>query len=54
MLPDALQIAEEWGIPRVMWTRDWSTLSGGESQRIALAIAIGLAGADVLLLDGMF
>jgi ABC-type molybdate transport system ATPase subunit len=35
-----------------MWARDWSTLSGGEGQRIALAIAVGLGGAEVVLLDG--
>lgn len=49
---DPYRIAEEWGIERTMWARDWSTLSGGEGQRIALAIAIGLGGADVVLLDG--
>ncbi|KLT42803.1 putative ATP-binding cassette transporter [Cutaneotrichosporon oleaginosum] len=49
--PDALALAEEWGVQRVLWTREWGTLSGGESQRIALAIALGLAGADILLLD---
>jgi energy-coupling factor transporter ATP-binding protein EcfA2 len=35
-----------------MWGREWSTLSGGEGQRMALAIAIGLGGAEVVLLDG--
>ena len=35
-----------------MWAREWSTLSGGEGQRVALAIAIGLGGAVVVLLDG--
>ncbi|BEJ10946.1 hypothetical protein CspHIS471_0103680 [Cutaneotrichosporon sp. HIS471] len=49
--PDPVAMAEEWGIQRILWGRDWGTLSGGESQRIALAIALGLAGADVLLLD---
>lgn len=49
---DPIQLAEEWGIQRIMWAREWGTLSGGESQRIAMAIAIGLGGADVLLLDG--
>ena len=32
----------------------WSTLSGGEAQRIALAIAVGIGGAEVVLLDGRF
>lgn len=50
--PDPIALAEEWGIQRMLWGREWGTLSGGESQRIALAIALGLAGADILLLDG--
>jgi ABC-type iron transport system FetAB ATPase subunit len=49
---DPFRIAEEWGIPKTMWGREWSTLSGGEGQRVALAIAIGLGGAEVVLLDG--
>jgi len=49
---DPYRIAEEWGIERTMWAREWSTLSGGEGQRVALAIAIGLGGAEVVLLDG--
>lgn len=49
---DPMVVAEEWGVERYLWTRDWSTLSGGEGQRIALAIAICLGGADVVLLDG--
>jgi len=49
---DPYSIAEEWGIERVMWSREWSTLSGGEGQRIALAIAIGIGQAEVVLLDG--
>lgn len=49
---DPLAIAEEWGIERHLWTREWGSLSGGEGQRIALAAAVGLGGADVILLDG--
>jgi ABC-type iron transport system FetAB ATPase subunit len=51
---DPLDLASEWGIDRVLWMREWGTLSGGEGQRILLAIAIGLGGAEVLLLDGMY
>lgn len=46
-----IQVAEEWGIDEELWDRTWTSLSGGESQRIALAVAIGLPGAEVLLLD---
>lgn len=49
-----IQVAEEWGIDEELWDRSWTSLSGGESQRIALSVAIGLPGAEVLLLDGMF
>lgn len=45
-------IAEDWGIVKPLWNREWSTLSGGEGQRIALAIAIGVGGAEIVLLDG--
>lgn len=47
-----MQVAEEWGIDEELWDRPWTSLSGGESQRIALAVAIGLPGSEVLLLDG--
>ncbi|KAJ3827963.1 P-loop containing nucleoside triphosphate hydrolase protein [Lentinula raphanica] len=46
-----LKIARSWGIDSQLWDRDWSNLSGGETQRIALAIGIGLDTAEVLLLD---
>lgn len=49
---DPLELAEQWGIDKILWSRDWSRLSGGEAQRIALAAAIGLGGADIILLDG--
>lgn len=45
-------VARSWGIDDELWDRAWNTLSGGESQRIALAIAFGLNTAEVLLLDG--
>jgi len=46
-----IRIAEEWGVDEDLWDRNWSSLSGGEAQRIALAVAVGLEGAEVLLLD---
>lgn len=49
---DPVDLAADWGIDRTYWMRDWSTLSGGEGQRIALAIAIGIGGAEIVLLDG--
>ncbi|OCF45167.1 ATP-binding cassette transporter [Kwoniella heveanensis CBS 569] len=48
---DPLDLAQEWGIEKPLWRRDWGTLSGGEAQRIALAVAVAAGGADVLLLD---
>ncbi|KAI0636771.1 P-loop containing nucleoside triphosphate hydrolase protein [Trametes polyzona] len=48
---EALAVAESWGIERELWDRAWANLSGGEAQRIVLAIAVGLDTAEVLLLD---
>lgn len=31
-----------------MWGRDWATLSGGEAQRMALAIAVGIGKAEIV------
>ena len=49
---DAIGLAERWGIERDLWDRNWANLSGGEAQRVALSIAVGLDTAEVLLLDG--
>ncbi|KAF8481519.1 P-loop containing nucleoside triphosphate hydrolase protein [Gautieria morchelliformis] len=46
-----MKISEQWGVDEDLWDRPWSKLSGGESQRIALAIAVGIPGAEILLLD---
>ncbi|KZP11966.1 ATP-binding cassette transporter [Athelia psychrophila] len=46
-----IDVSKSWGIEADLWDRDWSTLSGGEAQRIALAAAVGLNVAEVLLLD---
>ncbi|WVQ93753.1 hypothetical protein IAU59_000830 [Kwoniella sp. CBS 9459] len=48
---DPLDLAQEWGVDKTLWRRDWGTLSGGEGQRIALAVAVAAGGAEVLLLD---
>jgi ABC-type dipeptide/oligopeptide/nickel transport system ATPase subunit len=47
-----LEVAQTLGIDAELWDRNWSDLSGGESQRVSLAIAVGLNAAEVLLLDG--
>ena len=35
-----IEIGKAWGIEEELWDRNWGTLSGGESQRIALAAAV--------------
>ncbi|KAG1827257.1 ATP-binding cassette transporter [Suillus subaureus] len=47
----AKDISKGWGIDDELWDRNWTSLSGGEAQRIALAAAMGLNTAEVLLLD---
>ena len=55
---DAQQAVEEvgrvFGIEDGLWERKWTDLSGGEAQRLSLAIGIGLETAEVLLLDGTY
>ncbi|KAI0807620.1 P-loop containing nucleoside triphosphate hydrolase protein [Fomes fomentarius] len=48
---EAFVVAESWGVQRELWDRTWANLSGGEAQRIVLAIAVGMGTAEVLLLD---
>ncbi|TRM62504.1 P-loop containing nucleoside triphosphate hydrolase protein [Schizophyllum amplum] len=50
-LERAIEQAASWGVDRALWQRPWATLSGGEAQRITLAIALGLDTAEILLLD---
>ncbi|KAL1925053.1 uncharacterized protein VTP21DRAFT_4707 [Calcarisporiella thermophila] len=47
---DPVAISNGWNVPEDLWSKEWKNLSGGEMQRISLAIAISLA-PDVLLLD---
>ncbi|KAG8839175.1 hypothetical protein FRB91_007158 [Serendipita sp. 411] len=46
-----VELAENWGVEASAWDRTWSSLSGGEAQRINLALAVGLPGPEILLLD---
>jgi hypothetical protein len=48
----AVKLARAWGIEPYLWDREWSNLSGGEAQRLGLAVGLGLGGAEVVLLDG--
>ncbi|EJD52989.1 P-loop containing nucleoside triphosphate hydrolase protein [Auricularia subglabra TFB-10046 SS5] len=48
---NAENVAETWGIESELWDRPWNTLSGGEAQRIALAVAVAFQECEVLLLD---
>lgn len=48
----ALQVSKRWGIDSALWRREWATLSGGEAQRMGLAVAVSLGDAEVILLDG--
>ncbi|KAL7411485.1 P-loop containing nucleoside triphosphate hydrolase protein [Mrakia frigida] len=53
---DPYELAKKWNVPRELWNRGWGDLSGGESQRIALACALGRGnglggGGEIVLLD---
>ncbi|CAG8457088.1 5849_t:CDS:2 [Paraglomus occultum] len=47
---DPIEISARWGINEELWHSDWNRLSGGEMQRIMLALALSCK-PDVLLLD---
>ncbi|KAF9454500.1 P-loop containing nucleoside triphosphate hydrolase protein [Macrolepiota fuliginosa MF-IS2] len=51
VLKRAVEVSGLWGVEEELWEREWSNLSGGEAQRIALAVALALDTAEVLLLD---
>ena len=45
-----MEIAREWNLPEKAWDQPWSDVSGGEAQRLSLAIALSIR-PKVLLLD---
>jgi len=53
VLRKAKDIGGRLDVNEQLWDRDWSNLSGGEAQRIALAVALAIDSAEVLLLDGL-
>ncbi|KAI9187981.1 hypothetical protein H9P43_002372 [Blastocladiella emersonii ATCC 22665] len=47
---DPVDLAEQWNVPAALWQKPFTELSGGEAQRIMLAIGVAL-NPDLLLLD---
>ncbi|CAI2163104.1 5918_t:CDS:2 [Funneliformis geosporum] len=47
---DPIELSQQWNVRDELWDKEWNQLSGGEIQRISLAIALSCK-PDVLLLD---
>jgi ABC-type iron transport system FetAB ATPase subunit len=48
----SLEVGSRFGVDPILWDRNWAELSGGEGQRVMMAIGVALGTAEVLLLDG--
>jgi len=49
--PAAVSLGESWSLSEEVFDRPWASLSGGEAQRAALAVACSLPSTEILLLD---
>ena len=53
-LQTPMEIAQDWNLPAKTWDQPWNDVSGGEAQRLSLAIALSLRPKILLLDDYLF